>query len=104
MYISMFEGPVLGNMETCQLQAFLMMLGLCASSAFYPCLSVYYALTIAFHVQDETIRKYIEPFFYIVDLGKGLPRTRKNTSLEKFTIVMRKMKKMKSIIKHWKAQ
>ncbi|GFH61453.1 hypothetical protein CTEN210_17929 [Chaetoceros tenuissimus] len=72
MYSSMFEGPVLGNMATCQLQAFVMMLGLCASSAFYPCLSVYYALTIAFHFQYETIRKYIEPFFYIVALGKGL--------------------------------
>ena len=57
MYSSMFEGPVLGNMETCQLQAFVMMMGICATSAFYPCLSVYYALTIAFHVQDETIRK-----------------------------------------------
>jgi hypothetical protein len=70
-----YEGPMIGNKVTCQIQGYIVFLGLAGGGALYMCLSWYFVCSITFQMSLEKIRKRIEPilFFYSVTLTLFLP-------------------------------
>lgn len=61
-----FDGPMLGNKTTCQIQGFLILVGLNGGSTLYLCLSWYFVFKITFRVSTGTISRRIEPLFYLL--------------------------------------
>ena len=62
----------LGNMQTCEAQAFFYSTCVTIMFAYNGMLCIYYACAIAFRMRDEKTRKKVEPFIHIVPLGAGL--------------------------------
>lgn len=63
-----FAGPMLGNETTCQIQGFILILGLIGGGSLYMCLSWYFVCKLSFRVDSYTIKKWIEPTFYLCSL------------------------------------
>ena len=61
-----FDGPMIGNKTSCQIQGFLILVGLNGGASLYLCLSWYFVCKITFRVSTGTITRRIEPFFYIL--------------------------------------
>jgi len=62
----------LGNIQTCEAQAFFYSTCVTIMFAYNGMLCIYYACAIAFRMRDEKIRKKVEPFIHIVPLCAGL--------------------------------
>ena len=60
-----FEGPMLGNKTTCRIQGYMIMGGLNGCTTLYLCLSWYFVFKITFQFHMDTIRRRVEPFFYL---------------------------------------
>eukprot|EP00979_Chaetoceros_neogracilis_P014948 scaffold5132_cov215-Chaetoceros_neogracile.AAC.4 len=63
-----FDGNSYGTVVTCEIQAITYVLGIRLSAGASICLSVYYLLTIRYHVSHEVITRCVEPTFLIVTL------------------------------------
>jgi hypothetical protein len=63
-----FDGNSYGTVVTCEIQAITYVLGMRLSAGASICLSVYYLLTIRYHVSHEVITRCVEPTFLIVTL------------------------------------
>jgi hypothetical protein len=63
-----FDGNSYGTVLTCEIQAFTYLFGMRLSAGASICLSVYYLLTIRYHVSHEVITRYVEPTLLIVTL------------------------------------
>jgi hypothetical protein len=59
-----FEGPMLGNKVTCQIQGWLIVFALLGATSLYACLTWYFVCSIAFTLESTRIRKHIEPLMY----------------------------------------
>jgi hypothetical protein len=66
-----FDGSSYGTVVTCEIQAFTYVLGISLSAGASLCLSVYYLLTIRYHVSHRVITRYVEPTFFILTLLMG---------------------------------
>jgi len=62
----------LGNIQTCEAQAFFLFFGVFTMFAYNGMLCTYYACAIAFQMKENTIRKYVEPFLHLSALAFGL--------------------------------
>ena len=60
-----YEGPMIGNKVTCQIQGYIVFLGLAGGGTLYMCLSWYFVCSITFRMSLEKIRKRIEPILLI---------------------------------------
>ena len=60
-----FAGPMLGNKTTCQMQGFILLMGLLGGGTLYMCLAWYFVCRMTFKMSSEKIRKRLEPVFYI---------------------------------------
>ena len=67
-----FAGPMIGNITTCQIQGYMTLAGLNGGDSLYLCLSWYFVFKITFQVHTDTIRRRIEPFFYILTFFVGI--------------------------------
>jgi hypothetical protein len=63
-----FDGNSYGTVVTCEIQAITYVLGTRLSAGASICLSVYYLLTIRYHVSHEVITRCVEPTFLILTL------------------------------------
>jgi hypothetical protein len=66
-----FDGNSYGTVVTCEIQAITYVLGIRLSAGASLCLSVYYLLTIRYHVSHEVITRYVEPTFLVMTLLMG---------------------------------
>eukprot|EP00979_Chaetoceros_neogracilis_P003892 scaffold676_cov175-Chaetoceros_neogracile.AAC.1 len=66
-----FDGNSYGTVVTCEIQAFTYVLGISLSAGASLCLSVYYLLTIRYHVSHQVITRCVEPTFFIMTLLMG---------------------------------
>eukprot|EP00979_Chaetoceros_neogracilis_P012900 scaffold3548_cov236-Chaetoceros_neogracile.AAC.1 len=66
-----FDGKSYGTVVTCEIQAFTYVLGIRISAGASLCLSVYYLLTIRYHVSHEVITRCVEPTFLVLTLLMG---------------------------------
>jgi hypothetical protein len=62
----LFDGPMIGNKVTCQIQGYLVLIGLNGGASLYMCLSWYFVCKITFQFPLDSIRRKIEPLFYIL--------------------------------------
>ena len=60
-----FKGPMLGNHVTCQIQGFLIAFGMGGGASLYTCLSWYFVCRVTFKMNAESIKRSIEPVFYV---------------------------------------
>lgn len=60
-----FAGPMLGNKTTCQIQGYVLLMGLVGGGSLYMCLSWYFVCRMTFKMDTEKIRKRLEPVFYM---------------------------------------
>ena len=67
-----FDGPILGNLSTCKAQGYITFLGAGVGGALNLCLAWYYVFSITLQVKSETIRKRLEPIFYILSASIGI--------------------------------
>lgn len=67
-----FYGTRLGNRQTCEAQAFLVVFGYMSMLTYNGMLLCYNACAIAFQMKEEQIVKCAEPFFHLVPLVIGL--------------------------------
>lgn len=67
-----FAGPMLGNKTTCRIQGFFTLAGLNGGASLYLCLSWYFVFKITFQFHTDTIRRRIEPFFYLLTSLVGI--------------------------------
>jgi len=67
-----FEGLMLGNQATCNIQGFLFTFGSLCTSMYNTSLMVYFYLSIHNRMNDANISRCIEPFFHIASVGYGL--------------------------------
>jgi len=67
-----YYGQSLGSVKTCEVQAFLVLFagGMTISTSAF--LNVYYLLPIRYYVQEETLKKYLEPLFLIGNIAVSL--------------------------------
>eukprot|EP00979_Chaetoceros_neogracilis_P001736 scaffold308_cov214-Chaetoceros_neogracile.AAC.1 len=63
-----FDGNSYGTVVTCEIQALTYVLGVRLSAGASICLSVYYLLTIRYHVSHEVITRCVEPTFLVLTL------------------------------------
>jgi hypothetical protein len=67
-----FDGPMIGNKTTCQIQGYILLMGLTGGGSLYMCLSWYFVCKITFQMDSEKIRKIIEPISYIYCISTAL--------------------------------
>jgi len=67
-----FEGLMLGNQATCNIQGFLFTFGGLCTSMYNASLMVYFYLSIHNRMSDANISRCIEPFLHIASVGYGL--------------------------------
>ena len=67
-----FDGPTLGNDSTCKAQGYIINLGAGVCAGLNLCLAWYYVFSITLQVKTETIRKRLEPIFYILSASIGI--------------------------------
>ena len=67
-----FDGPMIGNKTTCQIQGYILLMGLTGGEVIYACLSWYFVCKITFKMDSEKIRKIIEPISYIYCIASAL--------------------------------
>ena len=60
-----FEGPMLGNKVTCQIQGWLTTFGFTGTTASNACLAWYFVCIIAFKMSSRTYATRIEPLMYV---------------------------------------
>ena len=60
-----FAGPMLGNKTTCQIQGYMVTLGLTGGGTLYACLSWYFVFRITFKMDFHKIISRVEPILYI---------------------------------------
>jgi len=66
MIYQQFEGLIVGTDVSCRAQGFMFIFGSMASTTYNAVLCWYYLCVLHFQLQDETIRRHIEPFFFHV--------------------------------------
>ena len=71
-YADVWVGTRLGNKYTCSAQGFFFNFGIIAMFAYNGMLCLYYALTIAFKMKEETVARCIEPIMHIFVIGLAL--------------------------------
>ena len=59
-----YDGPMIGNKVTCQIQGYIVFLALTGGGTLYMCLSWYFVCSITFRMSLEKIRKRIEPILF----------------------------------------
>jgi MFS family permease len=59
-----FEGPMLGNKVTCQIQGWFVIFGSSGGASLFMCLSCYFVCKLTFKVNSERIRSCFEPIMY----------------------------------------
>jgi len=57
-----------GNIQTCEAQGFFISFGLYMMYSYYAMLSFYYVCDIAFQMNEETIRKRVEPYIHSIPI------------------------------------
>lgn len=67
-----FEGPMLGNKQTCQVQGYFITLGMAGGGSLYMCLSWYFVLSITFKISLDTIKRRLEPLFFLYSIFMAL--------------------------------
>jgi hypothetical protein len=67
-----FEGPMEGNKQTCQAQGYFITFGMAGGGALYMCLSWYFLLSITFRISLDTIKRRVEPVFYLYTIFVAL--------------------------------
>lgn len=67
-----FEGPMLGNQVTCQIQGWLVTFGSSGGASLYMCLSWYFVSKLAFRVDSKRIKKCFEPIMYLYSVFMSL--------------------------------
>jgi hypothetical protein len=67
-----FDGPMIGNKTTCQIQGYILLMGLTGGGSLYMCLSWYFVCRMTFKMDSEKIRKKIEPIFYMYCISLAL--------------------------------
>jgi hypothetical protein len=67
--------PMWGNKTTCQIQGFLITLGIVGGVTLYNCLAWYMVCKITFRMDDKTMRNKIEPYMMIVAIALALSGT-----------------------------
>jgi hypothetical protein len=67
-----FDGLMLGNKVTCQIQGYFAILGTISGASLYMCLSWYFVFKMTFKLSSERISKIIEPVFMLYSVGTGL--------------------------------
>lgn len=92
MVYKQIQGTVLGNIQTCEAQGFIMTYGLCISFSYNFVLCTYYLCSINWKMTEATIRKRVEPFFHfvaiIISLGPALISLLANVSWSNLCIPM----------------
>lgn len=64
-----YAGPMIGNDLTCQIQGFINLFGFAGGGSMYMSLSWYFVCRMTLMMNPETIRKRIEPFFYLCSVA-----------------------------------
>ena len=59
----------IGNTATCKAQGFLLQLGALGMPLYLASLSLYYLLVIRYNVNDDVIRRKVEPFMHIISIA-----------------------------------
>jgi hypothetical protein len=67
-----WTGTRLGNEYTCNVQGFFQSFGILCMFTYNAMLCVYYACAIAFAMQEQNIKKRVEPLLHIIPLVAGL--------------------------------
>ena len=67
-----YDGTRLGNVQTCEAQGFMFILGFIAVFAYNAVLFIYYTCSIAFQIKEEKISKFIEPILHLIPMSVGL--------------------------------
>jgi hypothetical protein len=67
-----FDGPMLGNKVTCQMQGYFAIFGIISGASLYMCLSWYFVFKMTFKLSSDRISKIIEPIFMLYSVGTGL--------------------------------
>jgi len=67
--------PMWGNKTTCQIQGFLIVLGISGGAFLYSCLAWYMVCKITFRMDDYKIGRKIEPYIMIVAIALALSGT-----------------------------
>jgi hypothetical protein len=67
-----FEGPMIGNKRTCQAQGYFIVFGMAGGGSLYMCLSWYFVLSITFKMKLDTIKRWVEPSFYLYSIVLAL--------------------------------
>jgi hypothetical protein len=67
-----FEGPMIGNKRTCQVQGYFIVFGMAGGGSLYMCLSWYFVLSITFKMKLDTIKRWVEPLFYLYSIVLAL--------------------------------
>lgn len=61
-----YYGNSYGNVKTCEVQAFLIIVGSGMALFANICLTLYYLLTIRYYVKEHTLKRYVEPIFLVL--------------------------------------
>ena len=67
-----FDGPMLGNKVTCQMQGYFVQSGVVCSSSLYMCLIWYFVCRMTFQMPSGSVAKIIEPIFILYSVASGL--------------------------------
>ena len=67
-----WDGTKLGNIQTCEAQAFFFTFGIFAMFTYNITLCSYYTCAIAFKMKEDRIKKRVEPLFHMIPLLAGL--------------------------------
>ena len=70
-----FAGPMLGNKTTCRIQGFFTLAGLNGGASLFVCLSWYFLCRITLKMDTHSIRKRLEPVFYVYTLVSSITFT-----------------------------
>jgi hypothetical protein len=71
MIYQQFEGLIVGTDVSCRAQGFLFIFGSMTSTTYNGVLCWYYLFVLHFQLQDEKIKRYIEPFFHVLPIAYG---------------------------------
>ena len=69
---SPYDGTRLGNVQTCEAQGFMFILGFITVFAYNAMLFIYYTCSIAFQLKEKKIVKFVEPILHIAPIAFGL--------------------------------